>query len=263
MQTTNLAKVAKNLGGIISKNSPTILTGVAVGGLITTVILAVRATPKALRILDEEKDDYIDKLVEEGRVKDFNSWDIIQLTWKCYIPAAAVGTATIACIIGANSISLRRNAALASVYSITEAAFKEYQAKVTETLGKNKEEKIRDEIAKERITNNPPGKAEIIFTGKGEVLCYDSYTGRYFKGDIETIRKIENELNRRLRDEMFIGLNELYYELGLAPTKLGNEMGWDMDHGYLEFKFSSQLTDEEQPCLVVDYEVYPRFSYGQ
>lgn len=259
MQTNNLTRAAKNLGGIISKNSPTILTGIAVGGLITTVILAVRATPKAIILLDEASYDRDPVL----RYEKLPLLDKTKIVWRCYVPAAAVGAATIACIIGANNISLRRNAALASVYSITEAAFKEYQAKVTETLGKNKEEKVRDEIAKDRITNNPPGKSEVIFTGKGEVLCYDSYTGRYFKGDIEAIRKIENQLNRQLLNEMFVGLNELYYELGLAPTKLGNEMGWDTNHGYLEFDFSSQLTDEGQPCLVLDYTVYPRFSYGE
>lgn len=258
MRTKEFKQITKNLGGVISKNSPTILTTIAVGGLVTTVILAVKATPKAIKLLADaayEQDPVL-------RLNDLRLDDMIKITWKCYIPAAAVGTTTIACIIGANSINLRRNAALGAVYSLTEAAFKEYQAKVTETIGKGKETKIRDEIAQDRILKNPVNNAEVIFTGKGEVLCYDSMSGRYFKSNIEAIRRTENEQNRNLMQEMFISLNEMYYELGLAPTKLGNEMGWSIDNGLIEFDFSSQLTEQGEPCLVLDYDVSPKFGFG-
>lgn len=257
MDTKGIKQVAKHVGGLISQNSPTILTSLAVGGLVTTAILAVKATPKAIRIIDEQIGYNHDGVMEAPTKKE-----IIKLTWKLYLPAAGVGVVTIVCIIGANSIHLRRNAALGAVYSLTETAFKEYQAKVTETLGKNKETKVRDEIAKEHVATNPVGSNEVIFTGKGEVLCYDTLSGRYFKSDIEHIRRTENEMNRQLRDEMFISLNEVYYELGLASIKLGDEMGWDMDHGYIEFSYSSQLSEEGQPCLVLDYVVVPKFGYG-
>lgn len=249
MNTNDIKQVGKNLGGLISKNSPTILTSLAVGGLVTTAILAVKATPKALLLIEEEK--------------AFTKKEVIKVTWKLYLPAAGVGMATIACIIGANSINLRRNAAISAVYALSETAFKEYREKVTETLGKNKEQKVRDDIAKDRLERNPVTTNEVIFTGKGEVLCYDSISGRYFKSDIEHIRKVENELNRVMRSDMFVSLNDLYYELGLANTKLGDEIGWDIDHGYIEFIFSSQLTPEGQPCLLLDYEIVPKFTYGE
>ena len=78
--------------------------------------------------------------------------EIVKLTWECYIPTAAVGLSTIACIIGAHNIHLRRNAALASLYSLTESAFKEYQSKVVETIGKNKELKVRDDVVSDTMT---------------------------------------------------------------------------------------------------------------
>jgi hypothetical protein len=148
--------------------------------------------------------------------------EIIRITWKCYIPALAVGAATIGCIVGANHISLRRNAALASLYSLTEAAFKEYQGKVVETIGRNKELKVRDDISADQIRKNPPGTNEIIVTGKGDVLCYDSLSGRYFRSNIEQIRRSVNELNQSLLSEMFMTLNEMYDAIGLSGTKLGN-----------------------------------------
>jgi hypothetical protein len=278
METKGITQVAKNLGGMISKNSPTILTGVAVAGLVTTTILGIRATPKALSIID----NHVFELYEEcmlgekkvGNPSDisFDEWlgdndplniiskgNVIKLTWKAYLPTIVMGVVTISCIIGANHISLRRNAALASLYGITEAAFKEYQSKVVETIGKNKELKVRDEISADHVKRNPPGQKEVIFTGRGEVMCYDSISGRYFKSDIEQIRRSVNELNRNLLSDMFLTLNEFYDAIGLSGTSLGDQMGWDIDKGMLEINFSTQLTEENEPCLVLNYKVEPRF----
>lgn len=252
LETNGLKQTLKKLGWIFSENSPTILTSLAVGGVITTAVLAVKATPRACGILTTESEF---KNIDEQLTKQ----EIIQLTWKLYLPAIGVGVATIACIICANTINLRRNAALGAVYSITEAALKEYQSKVVETIGKNKEIKLRDEIAKDHIIANPVGSNEVIFTGKGDVPCYDSFAGRHFESNIESIRRAENTIDHNLRDEMFISLNDLYYELGLAPTKLGDLMGWHIDDGRIEFNYSSQLSEDGRPILVFDYVVTPKF----
>ena len=249
-------------------------------GVITTAVMAVQATPKALSIIDDEvfrryEDSLIDKDISyveylncpEGysvsdRIKTLPKLDLIRLTWRCYAPTMLMGGLTIGCIISANSINLRRNAALASVYSLTESALKEYQAKVVETFGEAKERKVRDEIAKDRLAKDPVANKEIIITGRGDTLCYDSIGGRYFKSDIEKIRKIENKLNRdMLNGDMFLSLNDVYYELGLSPTTLGEELGWDVQNGLLEFDFSSQLTEDGTPCLVLNYSIEPRYNF--
>lgn len=255
-----ISYLVKNLGGAFSKNSSTILTAVSVAGLFTTAILAVKATPKAIRLLEEELEDRESELDDAwADVEPLTKLEVIKIAWRPYVPAAAICLATIGCIIGANHISLRRNAALASLYGITEAAFKEYRTKVVETIGQNKELKVRDEISADRVKKNPVGTNEIIFTGKGEVLCYDSLSGRYFKSDIEQIRRTVNELNKNLLNDMFLTLNELYYALGLAGTKLGDEMGWDLDKGLLDISFSFSGSEEGEPCLVLNYTVSPRF----
>ncbi len=279
METRSVTQIAKNLGEVISNNSPTILTGIAVAGLISTTILGVKATPKALSVIDDHIWALYDKEVENQDEIPFPEWlgldthtfswkdttrllsrrETIGLTWRLYMPAVAVGAVTIACIIGANHISLRRNAALASIYGITEAAFKEYQSKVVETIGKSKELKIRDEISSDRIKRNPPGTNEVIFTGKGELMCYDSLSGRYFKSNVDQIRKVVNQLNHNMLNEMFVTLNEFYYGLGLAGTRLGDQLGWDVGRGAFEIDFSTQLTDQEEPCLVLNYSVEPKF----
>jgi hypothetical protein len=168
-----------------------------------------------------------------------------------------MGGATIACIIGANSIHLRRNAALASVYSLTETALKQYQNKVIEMVGEKKEREIRDDIAKDRVLENPPKDNQIIITGGGDVLCLDMISGRYFKNDIEKIRQAVNELNRQMISDMSITLNEFYDEIGLPHNKMGEDLGWKIETGMIKIDYSSQLTPSGDPCLTIDYDTVP------
>ena len=128
-------------------------------------------------------------------------------------------------------------------------------------FGEKKHETVKDAIAKDKIEKNPIAMQEVIITEKGNTLCYDVLSGRYFKGDIDKIKKAENELNRQMRDEMYISLNDFYYEIGLENIKLGDELGWNINEGYIDLSFSSQLASDGTPCLVIDYAVAPRYDY--
>ncbi|MDO5397812.1 MAG: DUF6353 family protein [bacterium] len=245
--------IARNVRTSMKKHSPEILTGIGIAGMITTAIMAVRATPKALMLIEEKKDEY--------ETDELPTVETVKAAWTCYIPSAIVGGISIFCLIGASSVNLRRNAALATAYALSESALKEYQEKVVETIGEKKEQTVRDSIAKDRINNNPVNQREIIITDKGETLCYDSLSGRYFKSNIDKIKKSINELNRQMLTENYISLNDFYYEIGLDNTKLGNMLGWNVDHGLIDVDFSTQLANGETPCLVLDYQVAPQYDY--
>ena len=266
------------LKGVVQKNSPAILTGLGVAGLISTTVMAVQATPKALSIIDDEVYrlyelsettlSFSDWVMEgtiggystKERINKLSKKEIVQLTWKCYIPTMIMGGFTVGCIISANNINNKRNAALASLYSLTEKSLKQYQEKVVETIGENKARAIKDDIAKDNLLANPVDEStEIIMTGNGETLCYDALGGRYFKSDIESIRKVLNQLSRDLMSEMFIPLNHVYYELGLSESIIGDQVGWHIDDGLIEPQFSSQLTENDIPCLVLNFSVEPRY----
>lgn len=236
--------VVRQAANVLKENSPVILSGCAAAGVVTTVIFAIKATPKACTIIEEEG-------LEEPL-------DIVKGTWKLYILAVASGVITIACIIGANRISLKRSAALASLYSLSEITLKEYQEKVVEKIGEKKEQEVRDEIAHDRIVKNPRGENPVILTGKGDVLCYDSISGRYFKSDIERIRKSINDLNQRMNEDYFVAVNDLYYELGIPGIRLGESIGWRLPN-LIDPNFSSQLCDDGTPCLVMDFLLQPQF----
>jgi hypothetical protein len=256
MNTDSITKLALNARGMVVKNSPAILTGFGVLGLCTTVYSAIDATPKAMQILEERRAEELD--INEN-FTDFTRWEMVKETWKYYIPTFISASITTACIISANSVNQRRNAALMGLYSLSENALKEYKSKVIETIGEKKNQEIRDSIAKDKIHNNPVRDTEILTTGHGDTLCYDVLSGRYFRSDIEHIRRSIHEINKNLLHDMYMSLNEVYSELDLPCIGLGELVGWNIDDGDVEPEFSSQLTDNDMPCLVVEFRSLPRF----
>jgi hypothetical protein len=244
-------------------HSPEILTGIGIAGMFTTVGLAIAATPKAMRAIENEKVRKIEESEDDVADPKLTKGEVIKVTWKYYIPTAATAALSTACIIGSSSVSAKRNAALAAAYTLSDSALKEYQAKVVETIGEKKEEAVRDAIAKDRVDQNPVSSREVIITEKGNTLCYDSISGRYFRSDVEKLKKATNELNRRMLNDMYISLNEFYYEIGLSGTKIGEDLGWNIDKGLIDVRFSAQVADDGNPCLVLDFEVAPNYNFSK
>lgn len=254
MSKTNLATITANTRRFVSKRSPEILTGIGIAGMITTTVLAVRATPKALVLIEEKKkEEWVDKL---------SPLDVVRVAWKPYIPAAVTGVMSIACLIGASSANVKRNAALATAYKLSETALTEYREKVIETVGEKKERAIRDKVAEERIKKNPVSKNEVIVTGNGKTLCFDPISGRYFMSSIETIKRAENKLNKEMLHDIsgYVSLNEFYDEIELDHTSVGDDLGWNTDQ-LIDISFSSQLNDNGEPSVVLDYIVAPKYDY--
>ena len=251
-KVTNFIKTTK---GFLSKHSPEILTGVGIAGMITTTVLAVKATPKALILIEEEK--------EELNVDLLTPLETVKVAWKPYIPAMLTCIASTSCLIGASAVSTKRNAALATAYAISERTLTRYRDKVIDTIGEKREKEVREKIAQDEVDKKPISNSQVIITSKGDTLCMDSISGRYFKSDLDTIRKVINELNRQMTHQNYISLNEFYYEIGLDPIKNGDRLGWNLDDGLIELDFSTCLADNDKPCVVIDYLVSPRYEFDK
>ena len=250
----------RQIGQAANKNSPSILSAAAVAGVAATAILTGKA---AIRARDHLNDVYAAKVLSlpDGEMpQDLTRAEVIQATWKIYTPTAVTAAATIACIIGANQIGLRRQAAMFGAYTLADTAFREYKDEVLEQLGVAKERKIHDEVAKKQIDANPVTSKEVIIVAGGDQLCFESSTGRYFKSDIETIRQAENHINRGINSNMYASHNEFLEFLGLGPAALGEELGWNIDNP-VECVFTSHIADDGRPCLAVGYKHLPRASY--
>lgn len=259
----NLSNVTKTIWATTKKHSPEILTGIGIAGMIATTVMAVKATPKALRLIEEAG---YEKGADENPIQDMEftpltPFEIVKASWKCYIPSVITGATSIACLIGASSVNVRRNAALATAYTISETALREYKDKVVETFGEKKEQVVRDAVAKNKVEKNPVNNTEVIVTNNGNTLCLDGLSGRYFRSDIDKLKKSENALNHQMLSDGSVSLNDFYYEIGLDPIHLGDDLGWDTRTGLIELQFSSQLASDGTPCLVLDFTVAPKYDY--
>ena len=271
MKTTNIPAIAKSIKSTITQHSPELLTAFGIAGMITTTVLAVRATPKALKLMENEVAKQNREIVREAaengdencpQISKLKPVDTVKVTWKCYVPAAVTGVASVACLIGASKVHLKRNAALLTAYKLSETALTEYRDKVVETIGEKKESAVRDAVAKERVEKHPVDPATVIVTGNGETHCLDYWTDRYFKTDLDKIYRAENELNSLLLDEGYVSLNDFYECLGLDRAGLGEVVGWSHNRtGLVKLRLSSQLSSNKTPVMVIDFQTAPYYEY--
>ena len=164
---------------------------------------------------------------------------------------------TAACIVAANSIGLRRNAAIAGLYKLSESALSEYREKVVEFVGEDDEREIRRRISEDRGDNPRLEPGQVYVTGAGDVLCLDSLSGRYFKSSVEKIRKLVNDFNHDLLGGVYTTLNDWYDLIGLKHTVLGRTLGWDATGKLLDVTFGSTIAESGELCLVLEYRVGP------
>lgn len=261
-----LADKARYIKLLVNENSTTLLTGVGVAGTITTAYLTGSASFKAARLIEEEKKE-ISPLVESeqgnGHVSglfDLTLKSKVMLTWRLYIPAALSGIATIVSVIAANKIASKKIAALAIAAGISDRRLVEYKEKVVGKLGETKTRNMEDEIAQDRVTNDPSNR-EVIAVGDGNVLCYDMNTGRYFSSTVEDIKRAENKINHELIHYGSASLTEFYDQIGLPPTTYSDSVGWNINH-HMEVTFSTTMTPDSRPCIAIDFKNPPTHDYN-
>lgn len=235
----------KTFEKLILDNSPTILTSIGVLGLISTGVFAAQGGVKSERLLSGF--DYEMTFKEE-----------IEHTWQFYIPAATSGAISIAAIIGANRIGMRRAAALAAAYSLSEKAFTEYKDKVVERLGEKKEQTLRDDIAQDRVLATP--STQVIVTDSSKVLCQDGWSGRYFESSMEALKKAQNDLNFKMLHDGYASVSDFYSLVGLPITGYSEEVGWNNDKP-MELDISTVLSEDGKPCLAINFHVIPVRNY--
>lgn len=233
------------------KRLPEILMGIGIAGMLITSVLTANATPKAMRLIEERKKEVADEKLP--------ATDIVKTVWKCYIPAAVVGSVSVICLIGARSVYIRRAAVLFAVYELSEAARKVYQDKTLEVVGKQREASVRDSVAKDIIERNPIKNDDIIVTGKGNTLFYDVIGKRYFLHDIEMLRRAQHDLNQKMMNHTptYISLNDFYYKIGLAPVDIGDDVFWsvknDRTDNRIDLTFSVRYTQYGTRCTVFSF----------
>ena len=236
------------------RNSSTILTCIGGAGVVATSVMAVKATPKALRLLEAKKEEKGEKLTV---------LETIETAGMTYVPTIITGTATIACIFGANMLNKRNQAALMSAYALLDSTYKDYQKKVNELYGEDASDNVKAEVVKDKYVDE-----EIELQDDNKKLFYDEFSGRYFESTTEDVIKAEYNLNRKLADWYGVYLNEFYEMLGIEPVDYGDYLGWNSAEVYdiqwsnwIDFSHKKVTMDDGLECYIISWSVDPTFGF--
>lgn len=235
------------------RNASTILTALGGVGLIATTVLAVKATPKALQLIEEEK---------KNKKEELTKLEMVKTAAKPYIPAVLTGTATLICIFGANILNKRQQASLISAYALLDESYKKYRRKVVELYGEETHNEIINAIAVEEAKEvgiTAPALATNTCLTSDEacgdpVLFYDEWSHRYFESTIEQVIAAQYHINRNFVLRGYVTLNELYDFLGLEPTDYGNTVGWAVEDEFywIDFNQHKVLIDDDIECYIIE-----------
>ena len=286
MNANYLKGIFKRLEVLTVKHAPEILAGVGIGGFATSIVLAVKATPKAEALIEDKKHEIA--TVEQASVKDINlsTMDKVKAAWKPFLPVAVTAAASTLCVIGSVSTSLRRSAALATALEISRTFADEYKHKVIETIGEKKELKIREAIAQDNVQKNPPVTGVNLIApgedGVHRVLFYETISKRYFwakKEDVEkAIIKFYKEVKGSWGNYSFYSWLLLLESYGIkvidglpdgeADKYMG--IGWEGSSTESCDLVEAELINRQvhggewdgYPCLVIDYSIKPSDIYG-
>lgn len=212
----------------LRKNGPTILSLVACGGVLGTSVSMSKATVKTKQKLED---------TAEAKGKVLSNLEIVAIAAPIYLPSVILAGSTIACILGANVLNQRRQAALVSAYALADTTFKEYREKLIELHGKEMDEEIRGEIARNHYDYHVIG----IEHPDQKVTWYEPYSDRFFEMYERELIDAEYHLNRNFILGGSRSLNDLYEMLGLPATPKGDKVGWCVCDGYMWIDFEHVL----------------------
>lgn len=251
----NVPEPVRKFGKLVVRKAPIITTTTAVVGTIGVAVLASQAGIKAHDVLRREE-----RYREAKKQEPMKVQEKVVLTWKYYIPTALCVVATLASIVTLNRVGERRAASAAALYAMSDAAFREYRERVVEKIGAEGAEEIHQEIAQRAVDKNPP-RSEVVIVGD-EVLFMDSYSGRYFTGNVEEIRAFVNEINHEVITSMYASLTEFYDKVGLDRTASSDDVGWNSDN-LMDVEFEPAMAPKNRPCLVISYTPFPVTGYDR
>lgn len=265
-----------NLMKMTEAHKPEVLTGLGVSLMIAAVPLAIAATIQTYKKVEDAKEELAKDIQEKN--DDHNVpvdkdsielpvKEVVKIGWKYYIPTIVATGVGAACSIMSTKEGLKRTAAMAAAYQLSEAAFNEYRNAAKEVVGEKKEADITQKVMKDRmelLTDEDGHVVNIYDTRDGTTLCFDYWSGRYFYSDIDYIRRQITNINQTMLKESlafdgYATLNDVYIALGLPQTGSGQSLAWRVDkEGLIELHPSSILVDD-RPCWVLNFTTPPHY----
>jgi hypothetical protein len=210
----------KTVKTLITANSPVLLVGATLTGVVATGFLAAKGGWKARGIVDAAQ-------AERGpEAAPLTLQEKTKLTWLCYAPAAIAGASAATSCLGVHYVHTKRFAELAGLYAITSGKLDDYKEKVEEALTGKKKEDFQSYMAQKSADSTPLVNNEVIITEGGKELYHDDFSGRWFLSSMAQVDKVVNDVNALFIDEGEMDLNTFYDHLGLPGIPIGTDFGW-------------------------------------
>lgn len=243
----------------IRKHSPEILVASGIVGVVTSTVMACKATTKIDEVLTESKEhvEMTKKYVEDNGFtekyteNDYKKDLTIMYTQrgmklvKLYAPAVILGTVSITAILAGHNILRKRNVALAAAYATVDKGFKEYRGRVIERFGEELDKELKYNIRAKDVeevkVNEETGKEEISkkTVNVADPNAYSDYARFFDDGctgwtkdpeyNLMFLKDQQRYANDRLQSKGSLFLNEVYDMLGIPRTKAGACVGWIFD----------------------------------
>lgn len=256
----NIASYVRTAKSVITANSPVLLLGTTIAGVVTTGVLAGKAGYKARGIVDEAEGRYR-TVVEMGEVVELTPQEKAQLTWLCYATAGISGAGTVAAAVGTHTIHTNRANAMAALYAVTSNKLDDMTEKAEELLGPKKTQELQNNVAQKSIDRKSDDEdTEVLMTDEGTELCYDDWSGRYFMSSMPKIESAINDVNRQLINDGDASLNDYYDRIGLPGIPMGNSFGWSGTK--IEGRFGAVNAKDGRPAISVWFHTDPKENMG-
>jgi len=241
------------------KHSPEIFVIAGVVGVVTSAVLACKATTKVSTITADAKEKLNkinDCLTNESLKDEYTPEDgkkdkvivYIQTGVKLaclYAPAVGLGVISIMSILHSNGILRKRNVALTAAYSATSKAFKEYRDRVIARFGEQTDKELKYNMVQKEIVEtvfDENGKEKKVkktvdvvdaALGCSEYARFFDESSPYWERNADYnlmfLRAEQTHANNLLRANGYLFLNEVYDRLGLPRTSVGQIVGWHYD----------------------------------
>lgn len=257
--TMDIASYVRTAKSVITANSPVLLLGTTIAGVVTTGVLAAKAGYKARGIIDDAEGRYIDQFDEE--VTELSTQEKIQMTWLCYATAGISGAGTIASAVGTHTIHTKRANAMAAIYAVTSNKLDDMSEKAEKLLGPKKTQELKDEVAQKHADRNPlRSNNEVIIVDDGTELCHDEWSGRWFMSSMRKVEEAFNNFNRDLINNGDASLNDFYEYLGLENIPMGDAFGWSGEK--VELAHGTIAAIDGRPAISIGFQNAPKENLG-
>lgn len=222
-------KLTKTCARFLRKNAGTLLAIGASVGVVLTAIETGKATIKAEKLVELNKD-----------VPEYDMREKVKDCWQFYIPAAVLGAGTIGCIIGSNMLSRKEIASLSAAYMALGKSYQEYRRQVAERIGSEAEADILEK-----------SKVEEPAEEDKQLLCYEPFSNRYFHATEAELYDAFYQTNRDFSLNGEVSINNLYSYLGLDYLPEKDDVGWcsdyitnEWEYFWIDFIANKQTTDD-------------------